>query len=87
MRFCFNYFVIECSWDYLYVYDGDLIYVLLVVVFSGFIVFERDGNEIVFEVVVILGYVLLYFFSDVVYNLIGFNIIYSFDMCLNNCLG
>lgn len=45
--------------------------------FSGFIVFERDGNEIVFEVVVILGYVLLYFFSDVVYNLIGFNIIYK----------
>uniref|UniRef100_A0A2R8ZWK9 Attractin n=1 Tax=Pan paniscus TaxID=9597 RepID=A0A2R8ZWK9_PANPA len=87
MRLRFNHFATECSWDHLYVYDGDSIYAPLVAAFSGLIVPERDGNETVPEVVATSGYALLHFFSDAAYNLTGFNITYSFDMCPNNCSG
>eukprot|EP00069_Balaena_mysticetus_P012489 bmy_07674T0 len=85
MRLRFNHFATECSWDHLYVYDGDSIYAPLVAAFSGLIVPERDGNETVPEVVATSGYALLHFFSDAAYNLTGFNITYNFDMCPNNC--
>uniref|UniRef100_U3CJA2 Attractin n=1 Tax=Callithrix jacchus TaxID=9483 RepID=U3CJA2_CALJA len=87
MRLRFNHFATECSWDHLYVYDGDSIYAPLVAAFSGLIVPERDGNETVPEVVATSGYALLHFFSDAAYNLTGFNITYSYDMCPNNCSG
>ncbi|XP_019500136.1 PREDICTED: attractin [Hipposideros armiger] len=87
MRLRFNHFATECSWDHLYVYDGDSIYAPLIAAFSGLIVPERDGNETVPEVVATSGYALLHFFSDAAYNLTGFNITYNFDMCPNNCSG
>uniref|UniRef100_I3N7F2 Attractin-like n=1 Tax=Ictidomys tridecemlineatus TaxID=43179 RepID=I3N7F2_ICTTR len=34
MRLRFNHFATECSWDYLYVYDGDSIYAPLIAAFS-----------------------------------------------------
>uniref|UniRef100_F6R4A2 Attractin n=1 Tax=Monodelphis domestica TaxID=13616 RepID=F6R4A2_MONDO len=87
LRLRFNHFATECSWDHLYVYDGDSIYAPLVAAFSGLIVPERDGNVTVPEVVATSGYVLLHFFSDAAYNLTGFNITYSYDICPNNCSG
>lgn len=33
MRLRFNHFATECSWDHLYVYDGDSIYAPLVAAF------------------------------------------------------
>ncbi|KAG7271020.1 hypothetical protein CRUP_038471 [Coryphaenoides rupestris] len=77
LRLRFNHFATECSWDHLYVYDGDSIYAPLLAAFSGLIVPERYGNESVPEVASVSGYALLHFFSDAAYNLTGFNISYS----------
>ncbi|KAG8453284.1 hypothetical protein GDO86_000064 [Hymenochirus boettgeri] len=87
LRLRFNHFATECSWDHLYVYDGDSIYAPLVAAFSGLIVPERESNNSVPEVEVTSGYALLHFFSDAAYNLTGFNISYNVDMCPNNCSG
>ncbi|KAJ8281464.1 hypothetical protein GJAV_G00067990 [Gymnothorax javanicus] len=76
LRLRFNHFATECSWDHLYVYDGDSIYSPLLAAFSGLIVPERYTNETVPEVVSKSGYALLHFFSDAAYNLTGFNISY-----------
>uniref|UniRef100_A0A672HZF0 Attractin n=1 Tax=Salarias fasciatus TaxID=181472 RepID=A0A672HZF0_SALFA len=85
LRLRFNHFATECSWDHLYVYDGDSIYAPLLAAFSGLIVPERYGNETVPEVVSQSGFALLHFFSDAAYNLTGFNI--SVNTCPNNCSG
>ncbi|XP_039927088.1 attractin-like protein 1 isoform X10 [Hirundo rustica] len=85
LRLRFNHFATECSWDHMYVYDGDSIYAPLIAVFSGLIVPEVRGNETVPEVVTTSGYALLHFFSDAAYNLTGFNIFYSINSCPNNC--
>ncbi|XP_077945447.1 attractin isoform X3 [Gasterosteus aculeatus] len=87
LRLRFNHFATECSWDHLYVYDGDSIYAPLLAAFSGLIVPERYGNETVPEVVSQSGYALLHFFSDAAYNLTGFNISYRVNACPNNCSG
>lgn len=85
LRLRFNHFATECSWDHMYVYDGDSIYAPLVAVFSGLIVPEIRGNETVPEVETTSGYALLHFFSDAAYNLTGFEIFYSINSCPNNC--
>uniref|UniRef100_A0A673B1B3 Attractin like 1 n=1 Tax=Sphaeramia orbicularis TaxID=375764 RepID=A0A673B1B3_9TELE len=87
LRLRFNHFATECSWDHMYVYDGDSIYAPLIAVFSGLVVPETRGNETVPEVVTTSGYALLHFFSDAAYNLTGFNIAYSINSCPNNCSG
>ncbi|KAG7462757.1 hypothetical protein MATL_G00188100 [Megalops atlanticus] len=87
LRLRFNHFATECSWDHMYVYDGDSIYAPLIAVFSGLIVPEIRGNETVPEVVTTSGYALLHFFSDAAYNLTGFHIFYSINSCPNNCSG
>uniref|UniRef100_A0A8C5I5A9 Attractin n=1 Tax=Gouania willdenowi TaxID=441366 RepID=A0A8C5I5A9_GOUWI len=87
LRLRFNHFATECSWDHLYVYDGDSIYAPLLAAFSGLIIPERYGNETVPEVVSQSGYALLHFFSDAAYNLTGFNIHYRVNSCPNNCSG
>ncbi|MCJ8738572.1 hypothetical protein PDJAM_G00037220 [Pangasius djambal] len=87
LRLRFNHFATECSWDHMYVYDGDSIYAPLVAVFSGLIVPEVPGNETVPEVETNSGYALLHFFSDAAYNLTGFEIFYSINSCPNNCSG
>uniref|UniRef100_A0A8C9X7G5 Attractin like 1 n=1 Tax=Sander lucioperca TaxID=283035 RepID=A0A8C9X7G5_SANLU len=85
LRLRFNHFATECSWDHMYVYDGDSIYAPMVAVFSGLIVPEIRGNETVPEVETTSGYALLHFFSDAAYNLTGFEIFYSINSCPNNC--
>uniref|UniRef100_A0A8C5QK43 Attractin-like protein 1 n=1 Tax=Leptobrachium leishanense TaxID=445787 RepID=A0A8C5QK43_9ANUR len=87
LRLRFNHFATECSWDHMYVYDGDSIYSPLIAVLSGLIVPETPVNETVPEVVTTSGYALLHFFSDAAYNLTGFNIFYSINSCPNNCSG
>uniref|UniRef100_A0A7N9AWV3 Attractin-like 1a n=1 Tax=Mastacembelus armatus TaxID=205130 RepID=A0A7N9AWV3_9TELE len=87
LRLRFNHFATECSWDHMYVYDGDSIYAPLIAVFSGLVIPETRGNETVPEVVTTSGYALLHFFSDAAYNLTGFTIAYSMNSCPNNCSG
>ncbi|XP_053720567.1 attractin-like protein 1 isoform X1 [Synchiropus splendidus] len=87
LRLRFNHFATECSWDHVYVYDGDSIYAPLVAVFSGLIVPEVHGKETVPEVETTSGYALLHFFSDAAYNLTGFEVYYSVNSCPNNCSG
>uniref|UniRef100_A0A6Q2ZPM6 Attractin-like 1a n=1 Tax=Esox lucius TaxID=8010 RepID=A0A6Q2ZPM6_ESOLU len=87
LRLRFNHFATECSWDHMYVFDGDSIYAPLVAVFSGLVVPETRGNETVPEVVTSSGYALLHFFSDAAYNLTGFHLSYSLNSCPNNCSG
>ncbi|XP_056152628.1 attractin-like protein 1 isoform X1 [Lampris incognitus] len=87
LRLRFNHFATECSWDHMYVYDGDSVYAPLVAVFSGLIVPEVRGNETIPEVETNSGYALLHFFSDAAYNLTGFEIFYSINSCPNNCSG
>ncbi|XP_016150491.1 attractin-like protein 1 isoform X1 [Sinocyclocheilus grahami] len=87
LRLRFIHFATECSWDHMYVFDGDSIYAPLVAVFSGLVVPETKGNETIPEVVTTSGYALLHFFSDAAYNLTGFNIFYSINSCPNNCSG
>ncbi|KAL3050711.1 hypothetical protein OYC64_012683 [Pagothenia borchgrevinki] len=87
LRLRFNHFATECSWDHMYVYDGDSIYAPLIAVFSGLVVPEIRGNESVPEVETTSGYALLHFFSDAAYNLTGFSIAYSINSCPNNCSG
>uniref|UniRef100_A0A669BQL6 Attractin like 1 n=1 Tax=Oreochromis niloticus TaxID=8128 RepID=A0A669BQL6_ORENI len=87
LRLRFNHFATECSWDHMYVYDGDSIYAPLIAVFSGLVVPETRGNETIPEVVTTSGYALLHFFSDAAYNLTGFSIAYSINSCPNNCSG
>ncbi|KAI1883794.1 hypothetical protein AGOR_G00235240 [Albula goreensis] len=87
LRLRFIHFATECSWDHLYVYDGDSIYAPLLAAFSGLIVPEHDTNETAPEVASTSGYALLHFFSDAAYNLTGFNISYRINSCPKNCSG
>uniref|UniRef100_A0A3Q2Z0Z0 Attractin n=1 Tax=Hippocampus comes TaxID=109280 RepID=A0A3Q2Z0Z0_HIPCM len=87
LRLRFEHFATECSWDHLYVYDGDSIYAPLLAAFSGLIIPESYGNETVPEVASQSGFALLHFFSDAAYNLTGFNISYRVNTCPNNCSG
>ncbi|XP_071506476.1 attractin-like protein 1 [Diadema antillarum] len=69
----------ECSWDYLYIYDGDSIYSPLVASLNGPI---RHGLvDIKQEIVTTSGFAFLYFYSDAAFKLDGFNISYSIDTC------
>ncbi|KAM9787623.1 attractin isoform 2-T2 [Syngnathus typhle] len=87
LRLRFEHFATECSWDHLYIYDGDSIYAPLLAAFSGLIIPETSSNETVPEVASQSGFALLHFFSDAAYNLTGFNISYRVNSCPNDCSG
>lgn len=74
-------FATECGWDHLYIYDGDSVEAPLLAVFSGLM--HKDGYHIrrVPEVIARSGSVLLHFYSDVAYNMSGFNITYKINAC------
>lgn len=40
LRLRFNHFATECSWDHMYVYDGDSIYAPLIAVLRWVIMFK-----------------------------------------------
>ncbi|XP_063985474.1 attractin-like protein 1 isoform X1 [Diachasmimorpha longicaudata] len=74
-------FATECGWDHLYIYDGDSVEAPLLGVFTGLM--HKDGYHIrrVPEVIARSGSVFLHFYSDVAYNMSGFNITYKINAC------
>ncbi|XP_041477758.1 attractin-like protein 1 isoform X4 [Lytechinus variegatus] len=86
IRFILQEFGTECSWDYLYIYDGDSIYAPLVASLNGLII--HDSVDIKHEIVTTSGFAYLYFYSDAAFSLDGFNISYSIESCPGNgCSG
>lgn len=74
-------FATECSWDHLYIYDGDSVKSPLLAVFSGLMYKNNFSIRRVPEVVASSGAALLHFFSDDAYNMSGFNISYRVNSC------
>ncbi|KAK0165280.1 hypothetical protein PV328_003808 [Microctonus aethiopoides] len=74
-------FATECGWDHLYIYDGDSVEAPLLGIFTGLM--HKDGYHIrrVPEVIARSGSVFLHFYSDVAYNMSGFNITYKTNAC------
>jgi len=75
-------FATECGWDHLYVFDGDSVFSEMKAVFSGMV---RNGDRYniqrVPEVVGESGSLLVHFYSDVAYNMTGFNLTFSVNSC------
>ena len=74
-------FATECGWDHLYVFDGDSVFSDLTAVFSGMVKTNHYNIQRVPEVLGTSGYMLLHFYSDVAYNMTGFNITFSINAC------
>ncbi|XP_044007084.1 attractin-like protein 1 isoform X2 [Aphidius gifuensis] len=74
-------FATECGWDHLYIYDGDSVEAPLLGIFTGLM--HKDGYHIrrVPEIIAKSGTVFLHFYSDVAYNMSGFNISYKVNAC------
>lgn len=90
IRLHLQHFATECSWDSLYIYDGDSIYDPLLAAFSGMVVQDDYQVPYIPEVVAKSGYALLYFYSDAAYSLSGFSISYSHhrvDDCPSTVVG
>jgi len=81
IRLHLNEFATECGWDHLYIWDGDNIFSGQQAVYSGLVRHERYSTSRVPEVVGTSGAMLLHFYSDVAYNMTGFNITFSMDSC------
>ncbi|XP_013386295.1 attractin-like isoform X2 [Lingula anatina] len=89
IHFRLKHYATECSWDHLYIYDGDSAFSPLLAAFSGLVVQEtlKNQSHSVPEVTTKSGKAFLYFFSDAAYNISGFNISYQIGGCPNNCSG
>ena len=74
-------FATECGWDHLYVFDGDSVFSDLTAVYSGMVKSNYYSIQRVPEVVGTSGSMLLHFYSDVAYNMTGFNITFSINAC------
>lgn len=87
IRLEFVHFETECSWDHLYIFDGDSVFSPVLAAFSGILV--RDGHvfQRIPEISAHSGRAYLYFYSDAAYNMSGFNISYSINTCPKNCSG
>uniref|UniRef100_A0A914CJ52 CUB domain-containing protein n=1 Tax=Acrobeloides nanus TaxID=290746 RepID=A0A914CJ52_9BILA len=72
-------FFTECCWDNLYIYDGDSAFDNLIGAFSGSLPPT--------EVVATSGKSIVYFTSDLAFNMMGFNITYQYNACPRNCSG
>ncbi|XP_014253614.1 attractin [Cimex lectularius] len=85
-------FATECGWDHLYIYDGDSVHSPLLAVYSG-LMYKGDYKiRRIPEIVANSGYALIHFYSDVAYNMSGFNISYRLNSCPSrisseNCSG
>ncbi|GAB6024044.1 hypothetical protein CHUAL_008765 [Chamberlinius hualienensis] len=86
IRLKLHHFVTECSWDHLYIFDGDSAYAPLKAAYSGLIRQETDNSSIP-ELVTTTGSAYLHFYSDSAYNMSGFRISYSVESCPSNCSG
>ncbi|CAL4125631.1 unnamed protein product, partial [Meganyctiphanes norvegica] len=87
IRLHLDHFATECSWDHLYVFDGNSIYDPLLAVFSGMVVQDDYSVPYIPEVVAKSGFALLYFYSDAAYNLTGFSISYKVEGCASTVVG
>lgn len=74
-------FATECGWDHLYIFDGDSVFSDLRAVYSGMVIQDRYQVQKVPELVGHSGSMLLHFYSDVAYNMTGFNITFSVNSC------
>lgn len=81
IRLHFEEFATECSWDNLYIFDGDSVESPLLGVFSGLMYSQNFSLRRIPEVVAQSGAALLHFFSDDAYNMSGFNISYRINAC------
>lgn len=55
LRLRFNHFATECSWDHMYVYDGDSIYAPLIAVFRS-----ANSDSLIFVLQLTCYYMLLH---------------------------
>ncbi|XP_074598114.1 attractin-like protein dsd isoform X2 [Brevipalpus obovatus] len=85
IRLRFVEFATECSWDHLYIFDGDSIHSPLIGAFSGLLIKEGYSFKEPPEVLVTSGRAYLYFYSDAAYNMSGFIISYNDHACPKNC--
>ncbi|GFS18350.1 attractin protein 1 [Elysia marginata] len=83
VQFEFNSFSTECSWDHLYIHNGDSSFAPLAGAFSGIMGNASQKPHLKFE---LSGrYVFIHLYSDAAYTLPGFNISYLFDDCDLEC--
>ncbi|RWS30423.1 attractin-like protein [Leptotrombidium deliense] len=87
IRLHFVEFETECSWDHLYIFDGDSVFAPLIAAFSGLLIKNGQRFHEVPDIVASSGKAYLYFYSDAAYNMSGFNISYSINTCPKNCSG
>ena len=85
IRLEFNYFETECSWDHLYIFDGDSIYSPMIATLSGSLVKDGKFSSTIPEITAQSGRAYLYFYSDAAFNMSGFNLTYSINSCPRNC--
>ncbi|KAM8927354.1 multiple epidermal growth factor-like domains protein 8 [Pelodytes ibericus] len=69
----------ECTYDYLFVYDGDS--------YSDRLLASLSGSSLPPTLEATSGKMLLHLFSDANYNLLGFNATYIFSLCPQGCSG
>lgn len=74
-------FATECGWDHLYIFDGDSVKAPLIGVFTGLM--HKDDYHVrrIPEIIARSGSAFLHFYSDVAYNMSGFNITYRVNAC------
>eukprot|EP00106_Octopus_bimaculoides_P002004 XP_014769446.1 PREDICTED: attractin-like protein 1 [Octopus bimaculoides] len=80
------HFITECGWDHLYIYDGDSAFSTLLAAYSGVII-EDNKEESNIEITAKSGSAYLMFFSDLAFNMSGFNISYRVGGCPLKCSG
>ncbi|XP_042082946.1 multiple epidermal growth factor-like domains protein 8 [Haplochromis burtoni] len=75
----FTFMNTECTYDYLFVYDGDS--------YQSPLLASLSGHTLPQPVEAKSGKMLLHLFSDANYNLLGFNATYTFSLCPGACGG
>ncbi|XP_035278041.1 multiple epidermal growth factor-like domains protein 8 isoform X2 [Anguilla anguilla] len=75
----FTFMETECTYDYLFVYDGDS--------YDSPLLASLTGTTLPQPIEAKSGKMLLHLFSDANYNLLGFNATYSFSVCPGACGG
>ncbi|KAL7013836.1 hypothetical protein ACKWTF_015609 [Chironomus riparius] len=67
----------ECSYDYIFIYDGNS--------YSSPLLGSYSGQTEPLDITAYSGYMLILLYSDTNYNLDGFRAVFSITNCLNNC--
>ncbi|XP_062321572.1 multiple epidermal growth factor-like domains protein 8 [Osmerus eperlanus] len=75
----FTFMETECTYDYLFVYDGDS--------YQSPLLASLSGTTLPQPIEAKSGKMLLHLFSDANYNLLGFNATYTFSVCPGACGG